>query len=241
MFWNPYGADDCSCPQATAERNAKTATKHEQFAKARKAELIEKLRRYSGGNLRIELQSFDNFDPRQNPKALAAAQEYAAGFSDRRSGEDCGKGLFLVGVRGVGKSHLAAAITNAVIGQGVGVIFTTAYDLLARIKATYSTQDIDEGAVLNVYRTIPLLVIDDPGKEQPTEWSLSRLYSIIDYRYRNLLPVIITSNYGDKELVERLTPQYGDRQTALALVDRLFEMCLAVPMGGQSWRSGGDG
>ena len=39
-----------------------------------------------------------------------------------------------------------------------------------------------------------LLVIDDLGTEQ-TQWSISKIYTIIDSRYRNKLPTIVTTNY----------------------------------------------
>ncbi|MBU5454833.1 ATP-binding protein [Caproiciproducens sp. MSJ-32] len=64
-----------------------------------------------------------------------------------------------------------------------------------------------------------LLVIDDLGTEQGTEWSLSKIYTILDSRYRKKLPTIVTSNYSLGQLKER----YGER-----IVDRLIEMCINI-------------
>ena len=79
-------------------------------------------------------------------------------------------GLFIAGPPGTGKTHLAAAIANHLIAQGKPVICMTMIDLLERIKRTYSTTGGSESDVLKIYKTVPLLVIDDIGKEPPTEW-----------------------------------------------------------------------
>jgi DNA replication protein DnaC len=117
----------------------------------------------------------------------------------------------------------------------------TGRDLFGRIKRTYSHDDsYDESAVLEVYKSVKLLIIDDIGKERPTEWTLSTLYAIIDGRYDRAMPLIVTTNYGAKDLVKRLTPAGGDETTADAIVDRLVEMCESIVMGGPSWREKAD-
>ena len=51
------------------------------------------------------------------------------------------------------------------------------------------------------------------------------------------MPTIITTNYDDQTLVQRLTPPKGDSMTAEATVDRLREMCAGLIRDGPSWRS----
>lgn len=105
-------------------------------------------------------------------------------------------------------------------------------DMLARIKATYDKREISEGEILRVYETVPLLIIDDMGKEPPTDWGVSKIYTIINARYEGYKPTIVTSNYTDTELEKRLTPQNGDDMTARATVDRR-EKCARR----SSWRA----
>ena len=114
----------------------------------------------------------------------------------------------------------------------------TLIDLLERIKRTFSKRDTDEGSVLKIYKTVPLLVIDDIGKEPPTEWAISTIYNIINGRYEAYLPTIVTTNYDTEALIGRMTPrETRDDMTARATIDRLMEMCRAITLTGQSWRS----
>ena len=146
--------------------------------------------------------------------------------------------IIFYGPPGTGKTHLAAAIANHLIAQGKPVICMTMIDLLERIKRTYSTTGGSESDVLKIYKTVPLLVIDDIGKEPPTEWAISTVYNIINGRYEAYLPTIVTTNYDTEALIDRMTPREShDSMTARATIDRLMEMCRGITLTGQSWRS----
>ena len=124
------------------------------------------------------------------------------------------------------------------IAQGKPVICMTMIDLLERIKRTYSATGGSESDVLKIYKTVPLLVIDDIGKEPPTEWAISTVYNIINGRYEAYLPTIVTTNYDTEALIDRMTPRESrDSMTARATIDRLMEMCRGITLTGQSWRS----
>ena len=159
----------------------------------------------------------------------------------RNNAEPGRNGLFITGPKGTGKTHLAAAIANQLMQQGTPVICMTMIDLLERIKRTYEQNrqyggEISEGNVLDTYKRVQLLIIDDMGKEPATEWAVSKIYAIINARYEAYMPTIITTNYTDAELVRRLTPKdSGDPTTADATIDRLREMCAAIVTTGESW------
>ena len=249
IMWAPYGPERCDCEQAVAKYEAEQAEKKAREEAERKAEedrrMKERVRKIigeSGMGERFLRRTFDTFEiTEENRKAAATAKRYADAFESLLpspgSPEPGRNGLFIAGPPGTGKTHLAAAIANDLIHKGRPVICMTMIDLLERIKRTYNTAGTDEGSVLKIYKTVPLLIIDDIGKEPPTEWAISTIYNIINGRYEAYLPTIITTNYDTDALIQRMTPRdTRDDTTAKATLDRLMEMCRGVNLTGDSWR-----
>lgn len=248
VHWYTSGPEPCDCPEAQAEQ----AAEKEQAAKLAdiiKRERVESIIKDSGVNARFLLRTFDRFQvTEENQRALRACKQYADTFRDKLPGlnpEPGRNGLFITGPMGTGKTHLAAAIANQLMQEGKPVICMTMIDLLDRIRQTFNAASgnrwddtaLSESALLRKYKTVPLLIIDDMGKEPATKWAVSKIYAIINARYEACLPTIITTNYTDSELVRRLTPEDGDPTTAAATIDRLREMCAGIITTGDSWRS----
>jgi len=154
------------------------------------------------------------------------------------------QGLYLAGPVGTGKTHTAwMALAAWCQASGVrphgeeppsvdwggpssriapNVIFTRLTDLLDDLRP-------GDAAVLTIRdcQKAALLVIDDIGAEKPSEWTQERIYSVIDHRYANCLPLIVTSNLPPSKLAD----QIGDRAAS-----RLAEMCEVVAMTGTDRR-----
>lgn len=229
----------CECEQAKAEKEKENALKRQQIAEEeqrkreeRKKEKIKNLFGNSGMSQRALNCSLDNYQVRfDNEEALKVCNEYIKDFDLISRSER--NGLFICGECGVGKSHLAFATANELIKKGNSVIAMTMIDLLLKIKSSYGVGDnASEEKILKIYEDCSLLIIDDLGKEKPTDWVLQMIYSIIDRRYNALKPIIITTNFTASELMKR----FGDSSIGKAIVDRLFETCQYVPIGGESYR-----
>ena len=101
-------------------------------------------------------------------------------------------GLILAGGYGSGKTHLAAAISHTLTDRGIPVLFGTAIEHFEKIRNDF------EHTGMNLYmaklKSVPVLVIDDLGKEKKTDWTRQVLFDIVNYRYEHKMPLIITTN-----------------------------------------------
>lgn len=168
--------------------------------------------------------SFASFQPRPGTgKALELCQRYADAFSPATTA-----GLWLIGTFGAGKTHLAVATARAASERTLaGVRFTTAADLVASVRPAAGQRDwhweaVDESV------SADLLILDDLGQEQSTDFNRDVLYRVLHGRYEASRPLIVTSNGGDAQLKERLGG---------AAVSRLYEMTRAAVLKATDYRA----
>ena len=152
------------------------------------------------------------------------AFENAKKYTSKLISEQTTKGLFITGTYGVGKTYLASCIANELIKNKNTVIFGTLIQLLDLIKDTYKDNEISDKEYLNLYSSVDLLIIDDLGKEKPTDWVLEKLFLIVNNRYNNYLPIVITTNYNRNQLRERLCINKNYSMVD-SIISRLYEMC----------------
>ncbi|MBI4785437.1 MAG: ATP-binding protein [Chloroflexi bacterium] len=101
--------------------------------------------------------------------------------------------IVFTGEYGCGKTHLAAAIANAINQRGHTVAFKTVPDFLDHLRATFAPgSGTQYDQVFEETRTAPFLVLDDLGTENATPWAREKLFQILDFRYVSRLPTIIT-------------------------------------------------
>lgn len=235
IAWIP-ALDRCGCERSQAYWCEKDRIEAERIAaeveekrKRKMRQRIERLLGESGIKKRFQQRAFTNFrrDTTGRMQAYCIAKEYADNFEIHREHGDC---LYIEGTTGTGKTHLAAAIALQLIEHGVPVICKTAGDLLMDIKRSFGDRDANEARILDIYKQVDLLILDDLGKEQCSDWSISTLYSILNDRYEDMKPTIVTTNYGAEQLVSALTPNGCDSSKILAIVSRLRETSTVITM-----------
>ncbi len=118
--------------------------------------------------------------------------------------------IVFTGEYGCGKTHLAAAIGNAIEQRGYPVLFRTVPDLLDHLRSTFAPGSITSyDQEFEETRTAPFLVLDDLGTENATPWAREKLFQIIDYRYVSRLPTVITI-HRDTEVDPRIQTRIFD-------------------------------
>lgn len=150
-----------------------------------------------------------------------------ADLADRIS--ETGRGLFFTGSSGTFKTVKAASVSRAFLDSGRSVRYMKSVDLVSRFRDAMGGEE-SEASILRDVRMCDLLVIDDLGKEQDTEWAVSTLFRVVDARYADKRPVLITSNFTRGELMAAFAAR-GDRLTAKAIGSRLAEMTDTVDFG----------
>jgi len=112
-----------------------------------------------------------------------------------------GRNLVLVGPTGVGKTHAAVAAVRPSFERGLSVLFMPAVELFDQLRPGGPEDALD--ALLDADR----LIVDDLGSERPTGWTNERLYLVINRRWLDLRPTVITTNLEPKTL----EVEVGDR------------------------------
>lgn len=158
--------------------------------------------------------TFDNFDVQGRTglgeKQLLSLQ--TAYNSARQFAQNLNGWLLLMGTYGCGKTHLAAATANFAVSMGVPTLFLTVPDLLDWLRFSYASEETSFEQRFEEIRNIPLLVLDDMGTQNATAWAQEKLYQIINHRYVNKLPLIITTNQDLDEIEGRIRSRLRDAE-----------------------------
>ena len=142
-----------------------------------------------------------------------------------------GRGLWLFGDTGTGKTTLAMLISKAALEARKTVAIYSLPKLLARIRRTYDSEP-GGASYLSFFEqltSVDLLHIDDLGAEKRSDWVLEQLYALVNERYEAQRSIVITTNLSHLELED----QIGART-----VSRLTQICDEVEVRGDDRRYG---
>lgn len=167
--------------------------------------------------------TFDADDGR-TPQITAICKDYADTFSRGDM-----NGLLLWGKVGTGKSFYAAAIANRLIDNGFSALQTSVQEIVTHIE---SLPFSERPKAKSRFAKYDLLIIDDLGAHRSTEYVMSHVLEILDLRYKNSKPVVVTTNL-DPNLN---TKADSDDAPWPRIFSRILERCYPIKFVGENRR-----
>ncbi len=159
------------------------------------------------------------------PAVTAAVRRYVNNIEANLSS---GRGIWLFGAVGTGKTTLAMLVSRHALEAGRSVAIYSLPTLLAAIRGTFDDDRAHATeAMVARLKTVDLLHLDDVGAEKTSPWVLEQLYEIVNARYENERAIVLTTNLEREALAE----QIGER-----VASRLEEMCEVLPLWGADAR-----
>jgi DNA replication protein DnaC len=178
--------------------------------------------------------SFDSFRLYPNEelgRAFRRTRDFARTFPAPQAS------LLLAGPGGVGKTHLAVAILQECAEKGISGVFCDTAELLAKLRETYDrdSESRDTG-ILRRLSTVDLLVLDDMGSEELTQWGRSMLNVLLTTRYNQDRATICTTRQSPHlDEKESLAHAIGGRPFRI-----LHQMCDIIEFDGADYHRAGD-
>lgn len=202
------------CPSCAEERAARLQQREAEWREEQRRHRIEQNRQACSLPARFANCSFDGYlvETPQQHKVLATVRAFAERFGEMQLS---GANLTLCGKPGTGKTHLAAALGNALLDRGHTVRYHHVYGLLRELKDTWSRDaELSEAKVMRRYCQADLLLLDEVGVQFGTDTERTLLFEVIDGRYADRKPTVVVSNLDRAGLEGFL----GER-----VLDRLLE------------------
>lgn len=207
----------CKCEQERLKKE------EEEIKKQEKLRRIAHLRANGIHDENIRNWTFENAD-NTNPDAINKAKRYYQKWAEMH---EKNIGLLLFGNVGTGKTYFAACVANALINDGVPVLMTNFSKILNDLS---SFKEADKNSYVNSLNNYELLIIDDLGVERQSDYALEQVFNIIDSRYKNGQPLIVTTNLSIEDLRNPQDMKFK------RIYDRILEMTIPIKIDGVSRR-----
>ena len=216
----------CTCDKAQEYWKEKDKKEYEEQKRNRFRSIINRIYKENYVGRNIQNMNFENFYSDQNNKnAVKMANDYI----NKNKDKILSNGLIIMGESGVGKTHLAAAIANKLIENDKIVLMGRLTTLLDMIKETFRDNTKSENELIELYSNVDMIIIDDLGTERISSWALEKLYTIIQNRCENRLPIIITTRFNKEGLIARFSYS-NDQDLVDATISKLYQMCYGITL-----------
>lgn len=155
--------------------------------------------------------TIDKFGPQNESQstALDVCRRYVSKWG-KISSE--GLGIIFSGGVGVGKTHLAISILRElIIEYQIEGKFVTVERWLSRIRGAMDYIEQTQEELISSLEDCDLAILDELAVEYLTPWEEKTLRRVIDYRVKNNLPILLTTNNSVEEIKSSLGPRLFSR------------------------------
>lgn len=186
----------CNCNEAQEYWKNVDEQEYEKEKRKHFRNIINKIYKQNYVEGKFQEENFENFNIiLENEMAVKVAKDYTNKSIEKMQNE----GLIITGESGLGKTYLAASIANKLIENDKIVLMGRLTMLLDMNKETFGDNTKSENELIELYSNVDMIIIDDLGTEKISQWSLEKLYTIIQNRNENRLPIIITTKFENMD------------------------------------------
>ncbi|WP_122639527.1 ATP-binding protein [Romboutsia sp. Marseille-P6047] len=182
----------------------------------RSIRIAEDLLKKSGISEAFKEKSFENFNYKVDyqildayTKAKTYAQDIIINFKQNKRALTKESSIIFMGQVGSGKTHLSMAIANSLLNKGISVIYMPFRDIITQVKQNMLDEEYYRKTI-DRYKNARILLIDDLFKGNITKSDINIMFEIINYRYLNKLPMIISTECT-KDMLLNIDEALGSR------------------------------
>lgn len=198
------------CPLCKAEEIATQEEKMLRVIAMKKQRAYEESIMMTGVPIRYRQKSFDNFivENEHQQKSYDAVLRMRDELADKINYDEM---VILSGGFGTGKTHLASATANSLIGKKT-VFFTDINSLVRSIRDTWrKDSDRTTKEIYETLASVDLLIIDEFGVNHGTDDENLIFFNIMNDRYANKKPVMLITNLSLFDAATMMGPRTYDR------------------------------
>jgi len=198
------------CKDVGGTISVKDGVEYYSECECQKSSKTERLFKSSHLTFEFRQKTFDSWDTTwlsdEVRKAHKCALNYAGAFDRIRNTRR--NSISLLGNSGAGKTHLLTAISNTLIKKGISVHYFPFVEGFNELKSDFD----DLNNRIEKMQKADVLFIDDlfKGRKDNTPFQIEQMFGVINYRYMNHLPILISSEKTVDDLI-RIDEALGSR------------------------------
>lgn len=159
----------------------------------------------------FRMLNFDTFSLEDRPeivhKAYQLARKYVRDFKNIKAERI--NSICLLGRPGSGKTHLLTSVANELIDEGAKVLYFPYVQGFNEIKDNLALRE----ARIVAMQDAEVLYIDDlwKGREMPSPFQIEQIFAVVNYRYMEHKPIIVSSERSLEFMIESIDEAIGSR------------------------------